>query len=237
MLSAVIIAKNEADRIEAAIRSVAFADEVLVLDAGSEDDTVARAVALGARVLSTDWPGFVAQKNRGLQAATGEWVLSLDADERVDEVLAASIVAAVASEGADGFVVNRRTSWLGHRLAHGHAWPDSRVRLVRAARARWVGHDPHDLLAVDGPMRPLAGELLHDPYRSLGEHLKTIDTYTRLDARRGSVLDVLFRPLWHLFAALILRRGLLDGWPGVAFAGLGALYTFLKWTRGHLAHS
>ncbi len=234
MLSAVIIAKNEADRIEAAIRSVAFADEVVVLDSGSEDDTVARAVALGARVVCTDWPGFVAQKNRALQAAAGEWVLSLDADERVDEALATAIIAVVGSSDADGFVVNRRTFWLGHRLAHGHAWPDPRVRLVRAARARWVGHDPHDLLAVDGRVGTLTGELLHDPYRSLAEHLATIDRYTRLDARRGSVVDVLVRPVWHLFRALVLRRGLLDGWPGVAFAGLGAFYTFLKWTRGHL---
>ncbi|MSQ03373.1 MAG: glycosyltransferase family 2 protein [Myxococcales bacterium] len=235
MLSAVIIAKNEADRIEAAIRSVAFADEVLVLDSGSEDDTVARAVALGARVLNTDWPGFVAQKNRGLREAAGEWVFSLDADERVDDALAAAIVAAVGSAGADGFVVNRRTFWLGHRLAHGHAWPDRRIRLVRAGRGRWVGHEPHDLLDVDGAVRPLAGELLHDPYRSLAEHLQRIDRYTRLDARRGSVVDVLARPAWHLIRALVLRRGLLDGWPGVAFAGLGAFYTFLKWTRGHLA--
>jgi len=235
VLSAVIIARDEADRIEAAIRSVAFADEVLVLDSGSADDTVARAEAAGARVVRTDWLGFVAQKNRALSQAEGDWVLSIDADEVVDDVLVAAIRAAVAAPEAEGYVVHRRTIWLGHRLDGGFAWPDPRVRLVKKASATWVGKDPHDRLDVRGPTPTLPGELVHTPYRSLRDHLDTIDRYTRLDARRGSWLDVLVRPPWHFFRAYILKLGFLDGRAGLVFAALGALYVLLKWTRGHEA--
>ena len=110
---------------------------VIVLDSGSTDDTVARARALGARVVETDWPGHVAQKNRALDEARGDWVLSLDADERVTTELRAAIVAAMGAPTADGFRVARRNHWLGHRLTHGHWYPDRRVRLARRSRARW----------------------------------------------------------------------------------------------------
>ncbi len=233
MLSAVIIAKDEADRIEAAVRSVAFADEVLVVDSGSVDDTVARAEAAGARVVRTDWPGFVAQKNRAWALAKGDWVLSIDADEIVSSELQAAIRATLIAPKANGFVVKRQTRWLGHDLAHGFAFPDPRVRLARKGSGRWEGTDPHDRLVVAGPVAALEGVLHHDPYRSFEEHLRTIDRYTALDARKGSWLDVLVRPSWHFFMGYLLKAGFCDGWPGLAFAALGATYTFVKWSRGH----
>jgi glycosyltransferase involved in cell wall biosynthesis len=234
MLSAVIIARDEADRIEDAIRSVAFADECVVLDSGSTDDTVARARALGARVVETDWPGHVAQKNRALDEARGDWVLSLDADERVTTELRAAIVAAMGAPTADGFRVARRNHWLGHRLAHGHWYPDRRVRLARRTHARWGGADPHDLLIVDGAVHDLAGDLDHLPYRSLAEHLATIERYSAIDARPGSWIDILVRPPWHFFQGYVLKRGFLDGVPGLVVAALGATYTLLKWSRTRL---
>lgn len=230
-LSAVIIARDEGDRIEDAIRSVAFADECVVLDSGSGDDTVARARSAGARVLETDWPGHVAQKNRAWGEARGEWVLSIDADERVTPALRASILAALSSPAAEGFRVARRNWWLGHRLAHGHWYPDRRVRLALRARARWGGADPHDTLQVDGRVADLEGDLDHHPYRNLGEHLGTIDRYTRQAARHGSWMDMLVRPPWHFFSGYVLRRGFLDGVPGLTVAALGSIYTLLKWSR------
>jgi glycosyltransferase involved in cell wall biosynthesis len=231
MLSAVIIARDEADRIEDAIRSVAFADECVVLDSGSTDDTVARARALGARVVRTDWPGHVAQKNRALAEARGDWVLAIDADERVTEPLRAAILSAVGAPAADGYRMARRNWWLGKRLAHGHWYPDARVRLARRNAARWGGQDPHDVLIVDGVVADLAGDLDHLPYRSLAEHLATIDRYSAIDARAGSWLDILARPPWHFFHGYVLRRGFLDGAPGLVVAALGAVYTLLKWSR------
>ena len=238
MLSAVIIARDEADRIEDAIRSVAFADEVLVLDSGSVDDTASRAEALGARVIRTDWPGFVAQKNRGWQEARGEWVLSLDADERVTPELAAAIVAALRAPVADAYRVRRRNEWLGHRLRGGHWYPDARVRLARKSAARWAGVDPHDLLQPEGRVAQLEGDLLHGPYRNLAEHLRTIDRYTALTAahlrasgRRATLADLWLRPPWRFFSAFVLAGGWRDGAVGLLLAMLGSAYCLLKWAR------
>ena len=234
MLSAVIIARDEADRIVDCVRSVAFCDEVLVLDGGSTDDTGARARDEGARVLEVDWPGFVAQKNRGWSEARGEWILSIDADERVTDALRASVLDAIRSESEQGFRVRRRNVYLGRPLRGGRAWPDARVRLARRDQSRWVGTDPHDRLEVDGRVGDLDGELLHLPYRSLAEHLLRIERYTALDARDGSLLDLLARPSWHFFSAFFLRRGFVDGYRGALYAALGALYVFLKWGRRRL---
>ncbi len=231
MLSAVIIAKDEADRIEAAVRSVAFADEVVVLDSGSKDATAQIATAAGARVVHTDWPGFVAQKNRAWAEARGEWVLSIDADEVVSDALRKAIVAALIHPAAEGFTVNRQTRWLGHSLRHGFAFPDTRLRLARRDCGTWVGRDPHDRLQVNGRTAALEGDLVHDPYRSFAEHLATLDRYSALDARSGTPLDVLVRPPWHFFRGYLLKGGCRDGWPGLAFAAMGAFYTFLKWSR------
>lgn len=234
MLSAVIITRDEADRIEACLRSLAFCDEVLVLDSGSTDDTVSRARALGARVEQSDWPGFVAQKNRALAAARGDWVLSVDADETVGDALREAIRREVAAPRADGFRVCRRNVYLGRPLRGGLAWPDRRVRLVRRDKARWEGRDPHDVLVVEGAVDDLDGELLHVPYRSLGDHLARIERYTQIDARDGSVLDLLLRPPWHFVRAYVIMGGFRDGFHGLLYAVLGALYVLLKWGRRRL---
>lgn len=231
MLSVVILTRDEADRIEAAIRSVPFADEVVVLDSGSRDDTVAKARALGARVVETDWPGFVAQKNRGLEEAKGDWILSIDADERVTPALADALITFLRAPTGDAASMPRRNHWLGHPLLHGRWYPDRRIRLVRRGKGRWTGTDPHDLLAVDGTVVALAADLDHHPYRSFAEHLATIDRYSAIDARDGGWLDILLRPPWHFFSAYVLRGGFRDGLPGLTVAALGALYTFLKWSR------
>ena len=242
-LSVVIITRDEADRLPGAMRSVSFAEEIVVLDSGSTDGTVEVARGLGARVEQGDWPGHVAQKNRALALARCPWVLSLDADERVSGELAAGIAAVIAADGpVDGYRVGRLNHWGGAPMRHGTWYPDRRVRLVRSGRGRFTGRDPHDLLAVDGPVADLPGDLLHDPYRDLGEHLATIDRYSArfaeqaaADGVRASVMDVLLRPPAHLIRALILRVGVLDGVRGLCVAWLGAAYVALKWTRLWLA--
>lgn len=230
-LTAVIITRNEADRIGACVAALAFCDSILVVDSGSSDETVPLARAAGANVVETDWPGFVAQKSRALALAESDWVLSVDADEVVDPALAASIRLAVAAGEFDGFELSRRNIWLGHPLRGGFAWPDRRLRLARRSQARWVGRDPHDRLEVTGKVGQLSGELIHTSYRSLGDHLARIDHYTRIDARRGTLVDLAFRPVWHLFVALFPKMGLRDGMPGLFYAILGALYVALKWGR------
>lgn len=235
-LSVVIIACDEADRLPDAIRSVAFADEVLVLDSGSRDETVAVARELGARVVETDWPGHVAQKNRAMGMAAHPWVLSIDADERVTPTLAASIRGALAEPcGAVGYEVARRNHYLGRPLRAGGWYPDRRVRMVLRDQARWLGEDPHDRLEVRGTVGRLSGELEHHPYRSLAEHHHTIDRYTRrfveVTRARARFWDLVIRPPWRFFRGYVLQRGFLDGRTGLWVAWMGARYTATKWWR------
>ncbi|MEN9785746.1 MAG: hypothetical protein RLZZ299_1010 [Pseudomonadota bacterium] len=240
MRSAVIIARDEADRIGAALRSVAFCDECVVLDSGSSDATCEVAEGLGARVVRTDWPGYAAQKQRGLLAARGDWILSLDADEVVDSSLARAIEQATAPGTAPcAWALRRQERWLGRPMRGGHWRPRPRVRLVHRTlvaegRARWSGEDPHDRLQVDDGVRGvLPGLLHHDPYRTLAEHLATVDRYTRLQARRGMPWDLAFRPAWHFLRGYVGYGGFRDGAAGLAVAGIGALHVLLKWSRGH----
>lgn len=238
-LSVAIIARDEGERLPDAIRSVSFADEILVLDSGSTDGTPELARGLGARVLQTDWPGYVAQKNRALAEVRHAWVLAIDADERVSEALADELRALLASEPAlPGYEIPRLSWWEGAPLRHGRWGRDRKVRLFRRDRARWEGRDPHDRIALDGPAGRLTGPLHHHPYRDLGEHLSTIDRYTALAAElmaaegvRARWWDLAFRPSLHLVDALLLKAGLLDGARGLCVATLGALYVQLKWWR------
>jgi len=238
LLSVVVIARDEADRLGRCLASVAWADEVLVLDSGSRDGTPRIARERGARVVHTDWPGFVAQRNRGLARARHPWVLSLDADEWVEDDGAASIRAFLAAPDAEGARIPRRTVWLGHPLRHGRAYPDRQLRLMRRDRARWEGGRVHERAVVDGRVRTLSGHLGHEPYRNLGDHLRTLGAYSELAARdlwdqgrrvRGP--ELVLRPSLRFVDAYLLRAGFLDGGAGLAVAGLGALYTGSKWGR------
>lgn len=239
-LTVTIIARDEADRIGDAIRSVAFADEVLVLDSGSRDDTSAIARGLGARVIETDWPGYVAQKNRAVEAASNDWVFGLDADERVSDELGRELRAwrSGGAPAAAGFQVGRLTWWMGAPIRHGAWWPDRRVRLFDRRRGCWNGHDPHDYVRVQGSIGALHGLLHHHPYRDLREHLSTIERYSAIHAQgarsrgeRARWVDLLVRPPAYLLKALFWKRGVMDGARGLCLAFLGAAAVSLKWTR------
>ena len=239
MLSLVVIAKNEEDRLERCLRSVSFAAEIVVLDSGSTDATADVARRCGARVVHTDWPGHVIQKNRALAEAQEPWVLSLDADEWLSPTAARSLQAALADPGeAAGFRFARCNEWLGTRIRHGRWYPDRKTRVVRRGQGTWVGDDPHDRLVVQGPVHDLEGDIEHVPYRDLEEHLETIDRYTRVAARtlhqrgvRARWWDRNLRPPLHFVDAYILRRGFLDGRAGWTLAVLGAGYVRKKWSR------
>ena len=184
-ISACIIAKDEADRIAPCLESVAFCDEVVVLDSGSADDTVSICRELGARVVETDWPGWVAQKNRAVQEARHDWILSLDADERVDDALRARIEAIRAARSGDepelpaAYEVTRLTRYLGRWIRHGGWYPEWRIRLFDRRRAAWGGIDPHDRVETDKEVgRIREGDLQHYTYRSLADHVRQINRFT-----------------------------------------------------------
>jgi glycosyltransferase involved in cell wall biosynthesis len=241
-LSVTIIAMNEEDRIGRAIRSAAFADEVLVVDSGSSDDTVAVAEAFGARVIQADWPGYRQQKNRAAAWARNDWVLGLDADEALNPTLIASIQAALVHPSAKGFEIDRQGFWMGEEIRYGTWRPDRSIRLYDRRSGSWEGGSVHERVRVDGPVTRLEGDILHYPYRNIGEQVDDLYRYALLfvrdsmaAGRRAAFWDVMLRPCAHFFKAVVLRRGVLDGVRGWLLAGIGAMGVMLKWGLLYLA--
>jgi glycosyltransferase involved in cell wall biosynthesis len=239
-ISACIIARDEEDRLPACLDSLAFCDEILVVDSHSRDRTRELAAARGARVLERDWPGHVAQKEFAIRQAAHDWVLCVDADERISPELAAEIEALRAQgfAGCAGYVAPRKSRYLGEWIRHGTWYPDWKLRLFDRRRGRWGGRDPHDRVEIDGATQRLRGELLHEPYRSFEEHLATIDRYTTTMAeqlhaggKRARFSDIVLRPPLRFLGFYLLRGGFLDGWRGFLLAVLAAHYVRLKYAK------
>lgn len=239
-LSACIIACDEEDRIDACLASLAFCDERLVVDSHSADRTREIAAEHGARVIERDWPGHVAQKEFAIREAKYDWVLCVDADERVSEALRGQIEELRRTGFPDfaGWRMPRRSSYLGRWIRHGSWSPDRQLRLFDRRRGRWAGRDPHDRVALEGPAGLLKGELLHHPFRDLADHLHTIDRYSTTQAgllfeegRRARATDLALRPLWRFVRFYLLERGFLDGWRGFVLACLAAHYVRLRWLK------
>lgn len=237
-LSACIITFNEADRIEACLRSVAFCDEVIVVDAHSTDGTRERAAALGARVIERDWPGYRSQKQFTVEAARNDWVLCLDADERVSDELRAEIETWRERGFRDhaGWSVPRITDYFGRFLRHGNAYPDRLVRLFDRRRGGWVGQEIHENTRVAGRIGRLKGHLEHYSYRSLSDHHQRMQRYAELMARalhaggkRCGLGKVLLNPQWRFVRGYVLRLGFLDGWRGLVFALVESNYVRRKY--------
>jgi glycosyltransferase involved in cell wall biosynthesis len=237
-LSACIITYNEADRIEACLRSVSFCDEVIVVDSHSTDSTRERAATLGARVIERDWPGYRSQKQFAVDAARNDWVLCLDADERVSDRLRAEIERC-RERGFDdhaGFSLPRITEYFGRFLHHGNAYPDRLVRLFDRRRGGWVGREIHENTRVEGRIGRLKGHLEHYSYRSLSDHHNRMERYAQLmgqalhaDGKRCGLGKVLFNPQWRFLRGYVLRLGFLDGWRGLVFALVESSYVRRKY--------
>ena len=239
-LAACIITHNEAARIGACIEALRFCDEIIVVDSHSTDDTREIAARLGARVIERDWPGYRSQKQFATDAATCEWVLSIDADELVTVELRTEIESLRANRfaGARGFSVPRLTEYFGQFLRHGNAWPDRQIRLFDRHAARWAGFEVHEKIVVDGEVRALSAPLEHYAYRDLDDHLARLDRYASLMAaqmhasgRRGGLAQTLFNPAWRMFRGLIIKLGVLDGWRGWMFHIVEAGYVRRKYLR------
>jgi len=237
-LSAAIITRDEArnvPRLLEALRGVA--GEVVIVDSGSTDGTPELARSLGARVIEADWPGFGRQKQRALEACHGDWILSIDADERPDAELAAALAALPRPEETRfcGYEIDRLTRYQGVYLRH--VWsPDRIPRVVRRGAGRFTEARVHERLLIDGPVGRLPGHLLHDPYRDLGDHVERMIRYVRLGAeelhergRRARPRDLLARPLAAFIQRWLLKRGFLDGWRGLLASGMIACGTLLKY--------
>lgn len=233
-----LITKNEEDRLKRTLRAVKdLADEIIVVDSGSTDRTAEVARSFGAKVFTEEWKGYALQRQSALQKCRGKWVLFLDADEVLSEELKEEIKKVVKNPTADGYLLKRKTVYLGKVL--NHIWNNDWVlRLFRRdAHPRWVG-EVHEKLLLDGRVEKVAkGVIYHYTYRSLWEHFQKSLLYARLSAedyyRRGkkaSVLKVIGAPLWAFFKIYFLKRGFLEGGRGLIIAGSYALNAFVKYS-------
>jgi glycosyltransferase involved in cell wall biosynthesis len=237
-LSVTIITANEEERIRGCLESVAWADEIVVVDAESHDKTVQIAREFTDHVLVRAWPGFAAQKNAALAVATGDWVLSLDADETVSPALRAEIAAIVRAGdagGADGYAVARRNVFWGRWVRHGGLYPDWQVRLFRRGCGRFTERAVHESVVVDGRSGRLSGHLEHRSYRDVADFLERANRYSTLAAEewiasgRGvGPADLTLRPLGRFLSMYVVHAGFLDGWRGFLLAVLYAYYVAMR---------
>jgi glycosyltransferase involved in cell wall biosynthesis len=242
-LSVCIIAFNEEDNIRDCLESVAWADEIVVVDSFSTDATPRICREYTDRVIQRPWPGYVAQKTFALEQASHEWVLCLDADERVTPELAEEIRGALRASragksGCAGYTMPRRTFYLGRWMRHGGWYPDRKLRLLRRSVARVGGTEPHDHHYVEGKVGHLRGDLHHYTYRDLSDHLGKVDKFTTAasgelvkSGARWPLLRMIFHPPGRFVRMYLLRRGFLDGVPGLVAAVTGAFYVFLKYAK------
>jgi glycosyltransferase involved in cell wall biosynthesis len=238
-VSVTVITKNEAADIGDALASASWADELIVVDSESTDDTVAIARRYTDRIVVREWPGYPQQKNFAASLASHDWILSLDADERVTPALAAEIQRTLRQEPADkGFHIPRVTRHLGRWIRTTDWYPDPQLRLYDRRSARWTGRFVHESLTVDGRVGRLREELQHFAYRDIADHMETIDRYTTYaarqmheDGRRAGWLQIAGHPPLAFLRNYLLKRGITDGVPGFVISTMNAYYVFLKFAK------
>ncbi|MBK7592658.1 MAG: glycosyltransferase family 2 protein [Betaproteobacteria bacterium] len=244
-ISLCVITRDAAAQLDACLASAAFADEQVVVDSGSADDTVEIARRRGARVIEQRWLGYGAQKNFAVAQATHDWVLCLDADERLSPELADSIRAAMAGPpAATAFRAARRNRFLGRWLRHGEGYPDWNLRLFDRRHARWTEDPVHEHVVADGKVARLAGDLLHESAESLEDYLAKQNRYTTLQAQamhargeRATAARIVLAPLLRFIRLYFLRLGFLDGTAGFVHVAIGCGNSMLKYAKLRALHA
>jgi glycosyltransferase involved in cell wall biosynthesis len=241
-LSAIVITRDEAANIGPCLDSLAFCDERIVVDSGSDDETAELARAKGAQVTQHAWQGFGMQKNFALSLARGEWVLSIDADERVSPVLAAQIVSAVTSKDVHGYEMPRSSSFCGRVMLHSGWHPDYVLRLFRRGKARFSDDLVHERVICAGPIARLSEPLIHHPVSRLEDAVFRMDRYSTAGAemllasgRRLFFFSGIVHGIWAFLRAYVLRAGFLDGAEGFLLAVANAEGTYYRYMKAWIA--
>lgn len=235
-ISVTIVAHNEAERIGACIDSVSWADEIIVVDAGSTDGTQEICRKRGALLIRRPWEGYAAQKNFALSKASHSWILSLDADECVSPGLAGEILSVLSDDApAEGYRVPRKNIFFGRWLRHGDLWPDYQLRLFRSDAGAFNEKSVHESVVVEGRVGVFSSPLEHYSYDSLFDFFQRQVKYARLSAEdlfsRGAqpgIADFVIRPLWRFFKSYVLKMGLRDGVNGLWVSAGSAYYVFMR---------
>ena len=245
-ISAIVITLNEERNLPRALDSLrAVADEIVVVDSGSTDQTRAISERAGARFLYHAWEGYAAQKNFAAAQASHDWVLSMDGDEALSPELASEILRlkqnGPGQEGpgnAAGFTMPRLAQLRGRWIRHSGWYPDRKLRLYDRRRARWIGQYVHEHVDADGPVLPLAGDLHHFPCDTREEQMRSVDRYTTLAAlqareqgERGTLTKLMILPTWKFLETYLFRQGFRDGPEGFAIARMAGYYVCLKYKK------
>jgi len=238
-VSATLIAYNEEQNIEEALQSLSWADEIVVVDSGSQDATLEICRKYTDRIFHRDWTGYVDQKNFAVEQARRDWIFSLDADERVSPELCAEI-RDLALKGfcRPGYCIPRVAFFMERWIRHGDWYPDYQLRLFDRNCGKWGGGRVHESVKTAEKPAYLQGEIHHFTYRSLSEYLARLDTYSRLAAhdyqqqeKSATLLKLLGNPIAAFMKAYLMKRGFLDGTPGFAIAVMGAVSVFFKYAK------
>lgn len=237
-LSCVIITRDAASQLEACLASVAFADEIVVVDSGSTDATRAIAERAGARVIERAWQGYGPQKRYAVEQASHDWVLCIDADERVSPALLASIDRVREAPAHQAYRINRCNRFLGRYLRHGEGYPDRILRLFHRGQAQWSADLVHEKVEPRCSVGDLDGDLLHESAETLGAYLDKQNRYTTLQAeilygrgKRFDALRLVASPIARFVKFYVVRRGFLDGIPGLVHTAIGCMNSFTKYAK------
>ncbi len=237
-LSVTIITLNEEKRIRDALESVKWADEIIVVDSGSKDKTVDICKEYTDKVFFNPWPGINGQKTFAKNLATGDWLLNIDADERVSAALQAEIQAVLKKTDCDSYSIPRKVYYLGRWIEHSGWYPDYKLRLFKTKMGSWAGHDPHDDVVVNGKIGYLSGDLYHFTYENIEDHVSTMNRFTSIAAveyqkrhKKSGMVNLVVRPALTFLKKYIMKQGFRDGFPGFVIAISSAYYVFLKYAK------
>jgi len=238
LISVIIITKDEQDNIRDCLESVKWADEIIVVDSGSADQTECICREYTERFYVKDWPGFGIQKQRALDLASNEWVLSIDADERVTPELKNEIIEKSLNSETEGYLIPRLSYYLGKNIKYAGWYPDYTLRLVKRSSSHFTKDVVHERMVVEGPVGKLLHHFLHYPYKDVAHHVQKINQYSSLSAQKMfeqgkdvSWAMILVKSVFGFFRAYILRKGFLDGWRGVVVSLSTALSVYLKYVK------
>ncbi len=239
-LSIIIITKNEEANIEDCLKSVEWADEIIIIDSGSIDQTEAICRKYTDQFHRRDWPGFGKQKQRVLELAHYDWVLSIDADERVPVELKDEILGVInnTSVNVNGYFIPRLSEYLGCKIYHAGWYPDYVLRLAKKGKCYFTEDVVHERMVVDGGGGNLSTPLMHYPYRSISHHFQKLNQYSSLSSekmflqgKKVSSAGVILRAMFAFFRAYLLKKGILDGWPGLFVSISTSLSVYLKYLK------
>lgn len=238
MISVILITKNEASKIEKCLRSVSWADEIIIFDSGSSDATLEIAKKYTDKIYKTDWPGFGPQKQRALEKAKYEWVFSIDADEVVSEELKKEMMMAIEKNECDGYFMPRLTYFCGKPIYQMGWYPDYLIRLFKKSKSRFSEDLVHEKVLVEGALKKLKEPLIHESYENLNQFMHKINVYSELGAQKlfqknesSGLLKALIRGFLAFFKLYFFKRGFLEGREGFIISVSSAESAYYKYLK------